>query len=151
MPEPHGSACLGQEILAEDYRGRAVTFRAELRTEDVSHRACLFLQVQTEQPERAVYDYQSAFLTGSHDWASYEITAQVPDRAVLIQFGITLDGPGQVALRHADLISRLGALVFLDGPRVPVEIVVVSCRPATVNPPGQMTGRPFTWRVTLPP
>jgi RNA polymerase sigma-70 factor, ECF subfamily len=122
VPEPYGSACLGQEILAEDYRGRAVTFRAELRTEDVSDRAFLFLQVQTE-PVRAVYDYQSTFLTGSHDWASHEITAQVPDGAVLIQFGVTLNGPGRVTLRHADLISGLGALVFLDGPRVPVGIV----------------------------
>jgi hypothetical protein len=123
VPEPYGSACLGQEILAEDYRGRAVTFRAELRTEDVGDQAWLFLQVQTEQPERAVYDYDSTRLTGSHDWASHEITAHVPPGAFLVQFGVTLSGPGQVTLRHADFTSGLRALVLLDGPRVPVGIV----------------------------
>ena len=105
VPEPHGAACLGQEILAEDYRGQAVTFRAELRTEDVGDRAFLFLQVQTEQPEHAVYDYESAPLTGSQGWASHKLTAQVPSGAVIIQFGVTLNGPGQVTLRHADFTS----------------------------------------------
>jgi hypothetical protein len=103
VPDPHGSACLGQEVLAEDYRGGAVTFRAELSTEDVANQAWLFLQVQTEKPEHAVYDYCSARLTGRHDWASHEITAPVPAGAFLVQFGVTLNGPGQVALRHADL------------------------------------------------
>ena len=107
VPEPYGSACLGQEILAEDYRGQAVTFRTELRTEDVRDRAWLYLQVQTEQPEHAVYNHESAPLTGSQDWAGHAVTAQVPPGAVIIRFGVTLNGPGQVALRRADLIGGL--------------------------------------------
>ena len=107
VPDPHGSACLGQAILAEAYRGQAVAFRAELRTEDVSGQAFLFLQVHTEQPERAVYNHESARLTGHHDWAGHEITANVPADAFMIQFGVTLSGPGQVALRRANFSSSV--------------------------------------------
>ena len=47
-PEPYGFALLGQVIFADDYRGRAVTFRAEVRAEGVAERAELHLQVAAE-------------------------------------------------------------------------------------------------------
>ena len=39
-------------------------------------------------------------------WTRHEIAAAVPEDAELIRFGITLAGPGQVALRHAELTRR---------------------------------------------
>jgi hypothetical protein len=36
VPEPSGSVVLFQEIYADDYGGRTVTFRGQLRTTDVT-------------------------------------------------------------------------------------------------------------------
>ena len=44
VPEPAGSAVLTQEIEPDDYRGRTVTFRAELRTAEADGRAGLALR-----------------------------------------------------------------------------------------------------------
>src|SRR5258707_12163926 len=43
VPEPSGSAVLVQTIFADDYRGRAVTFRGQLRTAGVAGHAGLYL------------------------------------------------------------------------------------------------------------
>jgi hypothetical protein len=45
VPEPAGSAVLVQAIYAEDYRGRTVTFRGQLRTAGVAGQAGLHLAV----------------------------------------------------------------------------------------------------------
>src|SRR5580693_3784430 len=45
VPEPAGSAVLVQTIYAEDYRGRTVTFRGQLRTTDLGGQAGLQLTV----------------------------------------------------------------------------------------------------------
>lgn len=58
---------------------------------------------RTEEPKRAVYDHRSAPVMGSHDWASHEITAHVPPGAIYIEFGVTLNGRGQVGMRHVEL------------------------------------------------
>ncbi len=44
VPEPAGFAFLSQEIEPDDYRGRTVTFRGELRTAEVDGRAGLALR-----------------------------------------------------------------------------------------------------------
>ena len=51
VPEPAGSAVLVQAIAAEDYRGRAVTFRGQLRTADVAGQAGLHLAVSRPPDE----------------------------------------------------------------------------------------------------
>jgi hypothetical protein len=50
VPQPYQSAHLGQEILADAYRGHDMVFRAELRTEDVAEQARLYLWVTTDPP-----------------------------------------------------------------------------------------------------
>jgi hypothetical protein len=43
-------------------------------------------------------------VSGGHtQWARHEITALIPEDADLRRFGITLGGPGQVALRDPEL------------------------------------------------
>jgi hypothetical protein len=103
VPQPYGSADLGQTILAEDHRGRTVIFRAELRTEDIGHRAELYVQVETEVPARAIQHHLGATIAGSHDWARHQVTAEVPENAIFVSFGITLTGHGRVELRDAEL------------------------------------------------
>lgn len=113
VPEPSGHAFLSQEIEPDDYRGRTVTFRGELRTAQADGRAGLALRAPSpgqpappqatspgpwEDPANHV-----AFATGTGAWTQYEVTAQIPADASLIRFGIFLNGGGQVELRHPEL------------------------------------------------
>ena len=100
VPHPYGNAGLGQSFAAGDYRGATVTLRAQACAEDVAGRATLWLRTVTL--EHGGHGHHQA-VTGSHDWTRHEVTAQVPGDAELIQFGLTLTGPGQVGLRNVEL------------------------------------------------
>jgi RNA polymerase sigma-70 factor (ECF subfamily) len=108
-PEPAGFAFLAQEIEPDDYRGRTVTFRAELRTTDVTGRAGLALRIPRHGPRPSPsdpwHDPENHFapVTGTGDWTRHEVTAQVPDDAIGIIFGVYLYGRGQLELRHPAL------------------------------------------------
>jgi len=112
VPEPYGSARLAQAIFADDYRGATITFRGEVRTEDVADEAGLLLQIIPQEPLRPArgdhddsHDARShlAAVTGTRDWCRYEIMTPVPDDASIIKFGITLTGRGRIELRNAEL------------------------------------------------
>ncbi|MGH3284795.1 MAG: bifunctional nuclease domain-containing protein, partial [Streptosporangiaceae bacterium] len=110
VPEPAGFASLSQEINADDYRGRLVAFRGDLRTADFAGRAGLVLRVIREgrptprrpagQDPRDDPANHFAFVTGTRDWTRHEVTAQIPPDASLIIFGVFLDGRGQIELRN---------------------------------------------------
>jgi RNA polymerase sigma-70 factor, ECF subfamily len=116
VPEPAGFAFLVQEIEPDDYRGRTVTFRAELRTTDADDRAGLALRAASPgQPRRPRApgpgpreDPAShiASTTGTGAWTQYEVTAQIPADASLIRFGVFLNGGGQVEFRHPGLVPH---------------------------------------------
>ena len=107
VPEPAGSAVLVQTIYAEDYRGRAVTFRGQLRTTGVVGQTGLHLAV-SGPPDgpigRPLLDHGSSPTTpGSSDWTWHEVTVPVPGEATAIRFGISLAGRGRIELRGAEL------------------------------------------------
>jgi bifunctional DNase/RNase len=109
-PEPAGFAFLAQEIDADDYRGRTVTFRGELRSAAADGRAGLALRAASPgrpaPPQPASSDpwenpaNHIAFATRTGAWTQYEVTAQVPADASLIRFGVFLNGGGQLEFRH---------------------------------------------------
>jgi hypothetical protein len=113
--QPAGSAVLVQTVFADDYRGSQVVFRGEIRTEAVAQRAGLRLDIFTQAWQikaergkdgwRIRHDHEehSSTVSGSSDWARHEVTAVIPDDARLIRFGITLSGPGLIALRSPEL------------------------------------------------
>ena len=113
VPEPAGFAFLAQEIEPDDYRGRTVTFRGELRTAQADGRAGLVLRVtspgRSTPPQAASPDPREdpanhiASATGTGAWTQYEVTAQIPADANLIRFGVFLNGGGQLELRHPEL------------------------------------------------
>jgi RNA polymerase sigma-70 factor, ECF subfamily len=109
VPQPYGYAFLRQAIFADDYRGAMVVFCGELRTEDVADQAGLTLRIIAERPlrpgrdDRDDGDDHAVTATGSQGWTRHEVSAQVPDNADVIQFGISLTGPGRVALRSPEL------------------------------------------------
>jgi hypothetical protein len=115
VPRPAGSASLVQTIFADDYQGSRIVFSGEIRTEGVSQQAGLRLEILTRarpvKAERGPRGWQlrhehvqrRVTVSGSSSWTRQEVTALVPDDAELIRFGITLTGPGLVALRSPDL------------------------------------------------
>jgi hypothetical protein len=113
VPEPAGFAFLAQEIEPDDYRGRTVTFRGELRTATADGRAGLVLRVTSQGHARPLQPASPdpredpanhiASATGSGAWTQYEVTAQIPADASLITFGVFLNGGGQLQLRHPAL------------------------------------------------
>jgi hypothetical protein len=109
VPQAAGSAVLFQEIYADDYRGRRVTFRGQLRKVGVAGHAGLHLAAgrPVDSPGAHLRDHGGSSLTspGSSDWTWYEVTKPVPDDAGVIRFGISLDGRGRVELRNPELTS----------------------------------------------
>ena len=109
VPEPAGFAFLSQEIEPDDYHGRAVTFRGDLRTTDVADRAGLVLRIprqgQRPAPPDPWHDPENHFapVTGTSDWTRHEVTAQIPADAISIIFGVFLNGRGQIELRNPQL------------------------------------------------
>ena len=113
VPEPAGSAFFAQDIEPDDYRGRTVTFRAELRAAQADGRAGLALRAaspgRSTPPRAASPDPRDdpanhiASATGTGAWTQYEVTAQIPADANLIRFGVFLNGGGQVEFRHPEL------------------------------------------------
>jgi len=106
VPEPSGFAVLVQEIDAEDYHGRTVTFRGQLRTTGVAGRAGLHLVAGAayDPPGALLRDGGGSSLTGagSSDWTWHEVTMPVGDVGV-IRFGISLTGSGRIELRNPEL------------------------------------------------
>jgi len=111
VPEPAAFAFLNQEIYAEDYYDRTVTFRGDLRTTDVADRAGLVLRVTSNRPAPRQPPGQDpanhfALATGTGDWTRHEVTAQIPPDANYIFFGVFLTGRGQIELRNPQFDSH---------------------------------------------
>ena len=86
VPGPAGFAVLGQEIEPDDYRGRAVTFRGDLRATDVADRAGLVLRIPRQgrrpAPADPWHDPENRFalVSGTRDWTRHEVTVPGPGR-----------------------------------------------------------------------
>jgi hypothetical protein len=105
VPRPAGSAALVQVVYADDYRGATVTFSGEISADIPAGQAGLRLEVFRHwwQGTGTREDHGLTVAGRRRDWAGHEITALVPADADLIRFGITLNGPGRVALRNPGL------------------------------------------------
>jgi hypothetical protein len=120
VPEPYGFAGLVQTIAADDYRGGTVTFRGELRIQNVADRAGLHLAVGPPPgPVRHLVPSAprrvSLTVAGSQDWAGHEVTVEVPGDAGIIRFGVFLAGRGRAELRRPDLIRQPGNVAAPGG------------------------------------
>ena len=105
VPRPAGSAALVQAIFADDYRGRAVVFSGEIRTDHGTEQAGLRLEIFRHwwRTGRAREDHGVTVAGGHRNWTGLEITALIPDDADMIRFGIMLTGTGSIALRNPEL------------------------------------------------
>ena len=115
VPDPAGFAALGQEVLAEDYRGATITVRGEFRAAAPAGRAGLFLRANEGHAVRgplveadllADPDNNVTPVASTADWTPYEVTARVEDDLDAFVFGIFLAAPGRLELRHAEFSAQ---------------------------------------------
>jgi hypothetical protein len=99
--QPAGSAALVQTIFADDYRGATVVFRGGIRTEPHTEQSGLRLEIFRHWRPR---EHHGITVVGGNDnWSTQEISALIPEDALMIRFGIMLTGTGGISLRNPDL------------------------------------------------
>jgi hypothetical protein len=98
---PAGPVILVQTLLAEDYRGATVTFSGEIRTGAGTYEAGLRVEILGDRLR--VRDDHGVTVAGHSPWTRHEVTVAVPGDAEVLRFGVTLGGPGEIALRDPAL------------------------------------------------
>jgi hypothetical protein len=84
-----------QSIRADRYRGKRVQFSGFVRTQDVTGRARLFLQVDGERGTLGLDSMDDRTIRGTTEWQRYTIVLDVPKQSVGLDFGLLINGPGQ--------------------------------------------------------
>jgi hypothetical protein len=119
---PRGFGTVMQAFAADEFRGKRVRLAGYLRTAGVRKWAGLWMRV--DGPERrsplAFDNMQDRALSGTTEWTRGEIVLDVPPEAVTINFGLLLEGEGQVWVDDIEIIA-VGREVPTTGhgPRLP--------------------------------
>ena len=97
-------------------RARRVRVTADVRPERI--RASAALWVRADRNGRPIVtEYAAIPVRGSSDWQQRETGLVIPDSATAITYGVVLQGPGTVALRH--LSVALSDIPSADAPLSP--------------------------------
>lgn len=78
------------------YRGQRLRVSARVKTQDVAERAGLSLQAVNAMEHFVFDDMQDRPILGDTNWTVYEIVLDIPQDTVVIIFGVSLSGAGQV-------------------------------------------------------
>jgi hypothetical protein len=96
-----------QSVAAEQYRGKRVRLRAELKTEDVHGAGTIWMRVDGEGRRLRFDNMEKRRIEGvlkdTHDWALREVVLDVPDKADSLHFGFYLRGSGQALARNFEV------------------------------------------------
>lgn len=83
----------------EKYRGKRVAIFAQIRTEDVSDNARLWLRIDKPNQMGAAGDnMENRHLNGTSDWVTAVVRADVPTDVSNIVGGIALEGSGKISV-----------------------------------------------------
>ncbi len=95
QPDEFGS--LMQRCAAAFLAGQLIRLEAEIRTEDVAKWAGMWLRADGDDVPNLLFDNMSQkHITGTTDWSTYVIEAQLPSQTTWLNYGIVLVGPGTV-------------------------------------------------------
>ncbi len=97
--DPQGGGVLLQNFKADDYLGKRLRLTAFVKSQEVNsdEAAGLFLVVNGATQGNLAADYMlTRRIRGTTEWKSYALVVDVPMNAVVIGFGISMKGPGQV-------------------------------------------------------
>jgi hypothetical protein len=122
---------LMQSILADDYHGKTVRVRAELRGRGVE-RGSIWMRVDGEvgRPPIAFDNIlerrRNGPIRGDVDWTERSIVLAVPDTAVTIHYGVMLAGDGELWARNFSVEE-------VDPSQVPVTATPMPRRPSNLE------------------
>lgn len=116
-----GFGTLMQNVEPSQFKGKRVRFSAQVKTDDVEH-AALWMRVDGADGEFIAFDnMQERALTGSNDWAPFEIILDVAEEATNLAFGVLMTPRGKVWIADAAL-SAVSAETELTETRNLLEI-----------------------------
>jgi hypothetical protein len=96
MPFPP-TASLSQTFMAGQYRGKRMKFGAVIKSKAPEGSAALSMNVNGICHQIFVYDCMfGRNITGITDWKEVEVVIDVPVESHNIQFGITMQGEGEI-------------------------------------------------------
>jgi hypothetical protein len=121
MPHPP-TASLSQTFNADQYRGKRMKFAALIKSEAPEGSAALTMNVNGICYQILVYDHMfGRNISGITDWKEVEVVNDVPVESHHIQFGITMEGQGEIwATRlvfEETADESTGMKVYEDEPR----------------------------------
>jgi hypothetical protein len=95
--EWNGWGALRQNVSAEGFAGNRVRFRAFVRTHLVENWCALFMRADSQERRAVAFDnMRERKIEGSNDWEEYSIVLDIPEDAILIQFGGMMESVGQM-------------------------------------------------------
>jgi len=105
-----GFGTLMQSFSAEALLGKRIMLKAELRAEEVSGAATLWLRIDGAQRQLLRFDNmeqraEDGVLRGTTDWTPRSIVLDVPEEAHIVNFGFYLRGPGCASARGFEIVE----------------------------------------------
>ncbi|MBX9671083.1 MAG: hypothetical protein K2X93_26070, partial [Candidatus Obscuribacterales bacterium] len=101
VKSPSGIGCISQQLNAEPYREKRLRFSAFVKSKDLRGAANIWLGGFAED-HTTVGRYHTS-IDGNEDWAECEVFLEVSSHAVVITFGLSLDGKGTLWIDDAQL------------------------------------------------
>jgi hypothetical protein len=98
-----GFGTLMQSISAANYAGKRVRLRGWVKSQDVGDWAGLWMRVDKGRETVAFDNMQDRGIKGAQPWSIYDVVLDVPADATSINFGILLNGAGEVWLNGLSL------------------------------------------------
>lgn len=96
VPAVPGFGNIMQTILAGDYAGKRIRLHAQLKSQELSDWAGLWMRVDKGKTVVAFDNMQARAIKGTTDWKTCDVVLDVPADATEISFGALLNGGGQV-------------------------------------------------------
>lgn len=94
-----GFGTIMQNFYPENYLGKRVRLSGYIKSNKVTDWAGMWFRVDGEKKKLLSFDnMQNRPITGNTDWKKYEIVLDVPQKSLLIAYGVLLSGTGEVWL-----------------------------------------------------
>jgi hypothetical protein len=92
----HGFGTIMQSISAEHYAGHRVRLSADVKSDQLSAWAGLWMRADKDMKSVAFDNMQNRAIRGTQDWQHYDIVLDIPEDATSVHFGALLVGTGEV-------------------------------------------------------
>jgi hypothetical protein len=96
-PKEKQFGTLMQTISAEYYLGKRLMLSGYIKSEDVDGWSGMWMRIDGESNQQLGFDnmYDRA-IKGTTDWKKYEIVLDIPENSTTINYGVLLNGDGEV-------------------------------------------------------